>query len=984
MAKKVEQLPAAANLDDTGLVVISEGGASKKISKSQMLSGVRQELTDGLATKITANADITAKTATKISYDEKGRVTGGTSATTADINPSANRNYLTDAQLLDVAGLDALYDLDGNLVIPTAGAGVKMKDDLGIDHVVNVDRDGQVINMTGFITAKNGKFYLRGSVYNGIGINYYPLAWSGKDSITRIMDYAVKLGINEIRYWAFDQLSPSDSPGNFHFLDYPLVDPNLLIGIATPDFEADFAGWSGNGISGGQFTRVSEAGNSRTGDYSIKLVAGAANFNNMETDDIPVTAGINYTVTLWYKRVSQSGFGPLLKIMKGSDGSQLLDGGLMEQGGDAAFNNGFVRKQVRFNTGVETAVSIMVQNFGGSVTFYFDDFFINPTGTPILASRESQFVMHDFIVDEARKRGIKLAPSFADNTTNYNTKLTYVNWANAIYGAGASTSFPYIGFFNNTFAKTLYKQVLAEFWNRKNTINGIYYKDDPTFKSAELGNELRVDRFSGEANANTANGANIALVSLPGGWTDEMSTYLKETIGIKQLVTYGSMAHAYEHVNGDAVFNGSGYGPDYRLMAALPHIGYLDYHLYPTQDAQGQGLYPLGENDIIGYGQKLLGAARPAPINRTAVGSVTSFVVVFNEATLPGDQLRIHLQFGTGQAGLPTITDSAGNTYTRTSVTNSNKDHHYDGPQTTGVSQFTVANFNSSTLTVKVDENSGRESKNNARSRIGLEAQLKDFIDAGLAYGKPSTLSETGLSRDINTRLNVHYPLQPRFGYFEALWKFWFDNGGGQVNVWSASIVGGGSYSWNLGERDGEAVTDNSDDTNINNLAMDWNNKFHHHEAKSAGDDDLRYADSELSLRGYDGDYQGTLQLGTAGEALSFGHLVYMDEFTGLWKKAGANISQAKYSRLAMCVLAASGTGKSIKVLTFGNIRADSLFATFTVGKPIFMSETAGVISQTKPTTSGAALRVIGYADSGDQVYFQPDNIFCSSFISTT
>lgn len=47
---------------------------------------------------IVPNSAISASTKTKISYDSKGLITAGTDATTADIAPSTNRNYVTDAQ----------------------------------------------------------------------------------------------------------------------------------------------------------------------------------------------------------------------------------------------------------------------------------------------------------------------------------------------------------------------------------------------------------------------------------------------------------------------------------------------------------------------------------------------------------------------------------------------------------------------------------------------------------------------------------------------------------------------------------------------------------------------------------------------------------------------------------------------------------------------------------------------------------------------
>jgi hypothetical protein len=47
---------------------------------------------------IVPNSAVTAATKTKITYDTKGLVTSGADATTADIAPSTNRNYVTDVQ----------------------------------------------------------------------------------------------------------------------------------------------------------------------------------------------------------------------------------------------------------------------------------------------------------------------------------------------------------------------------------------------------------------------------------------------------------------------------------------------------------------------------------------------------------------------------------------------------------------------------------------------------------------------------------------------------------------------------------------------------------------------------------------------------------------------------------------------------------------------------------------------------------------------
>lgn len=57
------------------------------------------DLQTALDGKVDENAPITGGTNTKITYDAKGLVTAGVAATTADINDSLNRRYVTDAQL---------------------------------------------------------------------------------------------------------------------------------------------------------------------------------------------------------------------------------------------------------------------------------------------------------------------------------------------------------------------------------------------------------------------------------------------------------------------------------------------------------------------------------------------------------------------------------------------------------------------------------------------------------------------------------------------------------------------------------------------------------------------------------------------------------------------------------------------------------------------------------------------------------------------
>lgn len=82
-------------------------------------AGISQSKISGLATaldgKVDENAAITAGTHTKITYDTKGLVTAGADATTADIDDSADRRYVTDAEKTKLGDLSGVNTGDQDL-----------------------------------------------------------------------------------------------------------------------------------------------------------------------------------------------------------------------------------------------------------------------------------------------------------------------------------------------------------------------------------------------------------------------------------------------------------------------------------------------------------------------------------------------------------------------------------------------------------------------------------------------------------------------------------------------------------------------------------------------------------------------------------------------------------------------------------------------------------------------------------------------------
>jgi hypothetical protein len=93
---------------------------------------------------IVPNSSITAATKTKITYDTKGLITAGADATTADITPSTDRNYVTDSQ----AGV--LSNTSGINTGDETTSSIKSK--LGISTLSGSNTGDQTISLSGDLT----------------------------------------------------------------------------------------------------------------------------------------------------------------------------------------------------------------------------------------------------------------------------------------------------------------------------------------------------------------------------------------------------------------------------------------------------------------------------------------------------------------------------------------------------------------------------------------------------------------------------------------------------------------------------------------------------------------------------------------------------------------------------------------------------------------------------------------------------------------
>lgn len=91
---KVEEYNGSTWVESIGSTIVVDAVPTDGSANPVSSNGVF----DALATKVDENGVIAGATKTKITYDSKGLVTGGSDATTADISDSTDKRYVTEAE----------------------------------------------------------------------------------------------------------------------------------------------------------------------------------------------------------------------------------------------------------------------------------------------------------------------------------------------------------------------------------------------------------------------------------------------------------------------------------------------------------------------------------------------------------------------------------------------------------------------------------------------------------------------------------------------------------------------------------------------------------------------------------------------------------------------------------------------------------------------------------------------------------------------
>lgn len=167
----------------------------------------------------------------------------------------------------------------------------------------------------------------------------------------------------------------------------------------------------------------------------------------------------------------------------------------------------------------------------------------------------------DYAIAKAGELGIKITYVFTNNWNDFGGIAQYVKW----FGKENHHDF-----YTDPEIKQAYKNWVTHIINRKNTVNGKIYRDDPTIFAWELANEPR-------CKGTGAGGTGWTLDTIP-NWAAEMSAYIK-SIDPNHMVAVGD--EGFLNGGGEHWAYKANDGVDHEKLTALPNIDFGTYHMYP-------------------------------------------------------------------------------------------------------------------------------------------------------------------------------------------------------------------------------------------------------------------------------------------------------------------------------------------------------------------------------------------------------------------
>ena len=142
---------------------------------------------------------------------------------------------------------------------------------------------------------------------------------------------------------------------------------------------------------------------------------------------------------------------------------------------------------------------------------------------------------------------------------------------------------------------------------------------------------------------------------------------------------------------------------------------------------------------------------------------------------------------------------------------------------------------------------------------------------------------------------------------------------------------------------------------------------------------DIQLGDTDIILDAVlsgDEKWSGIVTIGTLGSTVAQGETVFLAS-DGKWDKTDGILDGTDVgfkAQLGICLVAGDDTDAT-EILTYGKVRS-AAFPAFTVGAPVYLSDTAGDLVVTQPSTANFAIRICGFAVTAEDLLFAPENSY--------
>ena len=139
---------------------------------------------------------------------------------------------------------------------------------------------------------------------------------------------------------------------------------------------------------------------------------------------------------------------------------------------------------------------------------------------------------------------------------------------------------------------------------------------------------------------------------------------------------------------------------------------------------------------------------------------------------------------------------------------------------------------------------------------------------------------------------------------------------------------------------------------------------------------DIQLGETDIKLDAVlsaDEKWSGITIAGTAGATLAVGDICFLQTADSKWELVDGILDGTDLGfklQLGICVLAANADAAT-EMLVYGKVRSVA-FPAFTVGAPVYLSDIAGDLTSTQPSTTNFAIRVCGYGVSAEELFFCP------------